>query len=76
MGIAMLLSMTVVSIYMPRMILWYFDPPTSLGISCSPSIHWALDRLLKGQLFSLVVGAVLGLLVGFKFRKKSFKNSV
>jgi len=60
---------TLVSIYIPRTILWYFDPPTPMGVSCTPSIHWALDRLLTSQLISIGVGAVLGLLVGLKFRK-------
>jgi hypothetical protein len=64
-------AVTLVSIYMPRTILWYFDPPTPMGVSCSPSIHWALDRLLYGQLVSIGVGAVMGLALGLKFRKKS-----
>jgi hypothetical protein len=69
--IGILLSVTVASIYIPRTILWYFDPPTSMGVSCTPSIHWALDRLLNTQLISIGVGAVLGLAVGLKFRKKA-----
>jgi hypothetical protein len=66
-----LAAVTLVSIYMPRTILWYFDPPTAMGVSCTPSIRWALDRLLYSQLVSIAVGAVIGLVLGLKFRKKS-----
>jgi hypothetical protein len=71
MGVGILASVTLVSIYLPRTILWYFDPPTSNGISCTPSIRWSLDRLLNGQLISLAIGAIIGLAIGFKFRKKA-----
>ena len=70
-GVGILVSVTLVSMYMPRTILWYFDPPTAMGVSCSPSIHWALDRLLYGQITSIGVGAVIGLILGLKFRKKA-----
>jgi hypothetical protein len=60
MGVGILASVTLVSIYLPRTILWYFDPPTSNGISCTPSIRW-----------SLAIGAIIGLAIGFKFRKKA-----
>ena len=66
-----LLSVTLVSIYIPRTILWYFDPPTPMGVSCTPSIRWALDRLLTTQLISVGIGALLALLLGLKLRKKA-----
>lgn len=68
--ICMVTTLAVVSIYMPRMILWYFDPPMPMGVSCTSSIRWAVDRLLTAQLISLAVGAVIGLLIGLKFAKK------
>jgi hypothetical protein len=71
MVIGILFSVTVASIYIPRTILWYFDPPASMGVSCTPSIQWALDRLLHIQLVSIGIGALLGLLIGLKFRKKA-----
>ena len=63
-------SLALVSIYMPRMILWYFDPPMPMGVSCTSSIRWAVNRLLTAQLVAIAVGAVLGLLLGLKFAKK------
>ena len=68
--VGILLTLGLVSIYMPRMILWYFDPPMPMGVSCTSSIRWAISRLLSAQLYSIGVGAIIGLLVGLKLRKK------
>ncbi|MBC7397726.1 MAG: hypothetical protein H7333_09815 [Bdellovibrionales bacterium] len=73
-GLGMITTLSLVSIYMPRTILWYFDPPMPNGISCTSSIRWAVDRLLTAQLVSLGVGAVIGLLIGFKFAKKKSQS--
>ena len=69
-GLGILVSIALVSFYMPRMILWYFEPPMPMGVSCTGSIRWAVDRLLIAQLYSIAVGAVIGLLVGLKLKKK------
>ena len=63
-------TLAAVSIYMPRMILWYFDPPMPMGVSCTSSIRWAVDRLLFAQLCSVGVGALIGLILGLKFARK------
>lgn len=65
-----LLTLGLVSVYMPRMILWYFDPPMPMGVSCTSSIRWAIGRLLLAQVYSVGVGAVFGLIVGLKLRRK------
>ena len=75
MGLGILVALVLVSIYMPRMILWYFEPPMPMGVSCTSSIRWAVDRLLIAQAYSVGVGAVLGLLVGLKFRKKPINEA-
>ncbi len=69
-GLGILISLTVVSIYVPRMILWYFAPPAPMGVSCSESIHWAVDKLINAQIYAVIAGAVLGLLLGLKLKKK------
>ncbi|MBS1958842.1 MAG: hypothetical protein JST80_05145 [Bdellovibrionales bacterium] len=61
---------TLVSIYMPRMITWYFDPPMPMGVSCSSSIDWAIQRLQWAQAGAVGVGAILGLIIAFRFRSK------
>ena len=68
--LTILVFVTLVSVYMPRMILWYFDPPTTNGISCAESIRWSLQKLQNAQLISIGVGAVIGFLFGLKFRVK------
>jgi hypothetical protein len=48
----------------PGMIAWYFNPPVEMGgFSCTAPIAWALKRLQWAQLWGVVVGAVLGLVV-------------
>jgi len=68
--IGVLLCVSLVSMYFPRMVSWYFDPPTPMGVSCTSSIQWAIDKLQKAQLIAIGVGAVLGLVAGLKFRKR------
>src|SRR5437868_14129338 len=48
----------------PGMIAWYFNPPVEMGgFSCTPPITWALKRLQWAQLWGVIVGGVLGLVV-------------
>jgi hypothetical protein len=69
--VTVLACVVAVSIYMPKMIAWYAEPPTAVGVSCAPSIRWALDKLQVTQLYAMIVGVVLGLLIGFRFRRKA-----
>jgi hypothetical protein len=48
----------------PGAIAWYFNPPIETGgFSCSVPIAWALKRLQWTQLWGIIVGGVLGLVV-------------
>ncbi|HEY7495104.1 MAG TPA: hypothetical protein VIH59_28865 [Candidatus Tectomicrobia bacterium] len=48
----------------PGMIAWYFNPPVEMGgFSCTAPIQWALRRLQGAQLWGVVVGGVLGLIM-------------
>ena len=48
----------------PGVIAWYFNPPVEMGgFSCTAPIAWALKRLQWAQLWGVVVGGVLGLIV-------------
>jgi hypothetical protein len=65
-----MISTSLVSMYFPKMISWYFEPPTAMGISCGPSINWAIEKLQMAQIYAIAVGAVIGLLAGIKLRKR------
>jgi hypothetical protein len=55
----------------PRMIMWYFTPPVETGINCSAPIAWALSRLRWAELWGVIVGAAVGLVVyGFVQRRR------
>jgi hypothetical protein len=62
-------SVALVSLYMPQLIEWYFDPPMSMGISCRDSIAWALKRFQWAQLISIGVGALMGAWIGWRFNR-------
>jgi hypothetical protein len=50
--------------FAPGVIAWYFNPPVEMGgFSCTVPIQWALRRLQWAQLWGVVVGGVLGLIV-------------
>jgi hypothetical protein len=45
-------------------IAWYFNPPVEMGgFSCTAPIAWALKRLQWAQLWGVIVGGVLGLVM-------------
>ena len=48
----------------PGVIAWYFNPPVEMGgFSCNVPIAWALKRLQRAQLWGVIVGGVLGLVL-------------
>jgi hypothetical protein len=63
-----------VSLAMPKLLEWYFDPPVSMGISCKDPIIWALQRFQLAQVIGVAVGAFLGLLMAIKLTRKSTKS--
>ncbi len=65
-----LLGLGLVSIYMPRVIAWYAEPPMPMGVTCTSSIRWALEKMQMAQAYSVAVGGVLGLLIGIKIASK------
>lgn len=64
MGLGILVVLALVSVYVPRMILWYYEPGASLGISCTPTVRSALEKLIYAQGYAVLGGAIIGLLVG------------
>jgi hypothetical protein len=56
----------------PKFIDWYaspFMPQGAQGVTCAPTIQWALSKLLWVQLGASIAGVLLGLVVAIKFRK-------
>jgi hypothetical protein len=57
----------------PKLINWYaspFLPQGASGISCAPSIDWAMEKYLFFQLTSLLIGVISGILIAWLLRKK------
>jgi len=55
----------------PKVISWYFDPPTPMGISCILSIEWALNKFQWAQGLGILSGAVLGFVLYRLLYKRS-----
>ena len=70
-----LLGTALAGLFTPRMISWYFDPPTSIGVSCKEAFVWGINAYQKMLLLGGAVGLVLALLfaVTSKFSKSSSK---
>lgn len=64
-------SFILVTLSMPKFIDWYASPFMPQGVSCAPSIQWAINKMLWFQMASVVMGTVFGVLFIFKFRQKS-----
>ncbi len=67
-AIGAVLAAVLASVFVPRLLTWYFEPPVITGCSCAASIAWALEANRWIQLFSLLIGAGLGCLLAFRIR--------
>jgi len=67
--IGAILAVIPITLFFPRLIAWYFEPPVQNGCSCSQSIAWALNVNRWGQLAALLVGGVIGGILAFRFRR-------
>ena len=54
------LGVTVTALFSPSVISWYFDPPTSIGVSCKEAVAWGINAYQK----MVMIGGVMGLFVG------------
>jgi uncharacterized protein (DUF2062 family) len=57
----------------PSVFVWWFTPPAGLTMTfdAPKAIQWGMNRLVHAQMISIVVGAILGLVVGVLFRRRS-----
>jgi hypothetical protein len=69
-----ILTLVGVTFAAPKFIHWYvtpFLPQSSSGVSCAPSVLWAMEKLLMFQTGGLIAGFFLGIGLAYFFRKKS-----
>jgi hypothetical protein len=61
----------------PRMIAWYFRPPVQPGAcDCTAPIEWALSKYQLAQVFGLLGGAGLGLILFFLLLQRAKSKAV
>jgi len=70
----MIVSGAGVSLTLPRLFSWYFEPPASIGVSCSGAVRWAVERVLQIQLLALILGGVLGFALALMLRMRQKSN--
>jgi|GEM_PF-1149125 len=66
-----LLALVLSTIFLPKAMVWYFEPPVNPGCSCAASIERAFDLFRGIQLASLFIGAIFGFLLALRWTKKS-----
>lgn len=59
MTIGAFLGLTVWSVGGPKVISWWYEPPSKDAFSCAPSVRVALGQFVYSQLAAAAVGAVL-----------------
>lgn len=64
-------SLLLVSLSMPSFIDWVESPFMPQGVSCAPTVKWAINKMLWFQTASVIFGTVFGVLILYKFRKKA-----
>jgi hypothetical protein len=70
MGAGALMALSVAALLLPRVMLWYFEPPVVAGWgSCGPSVEWALKIYQRVEWGALVFGGLVGLWGFFKYKK-------
>jgi hypothetical protein len=60
-----LVGSTLSGYFSPSMISWYFDPPTSIGISCKEAVVWGIGSYQKAILLGGIIGLACGALIFF-----------
>jgi hypothetical protein len=63
----------IATLLAPSVLGWYFTPPQGgvVMMKGDDAVRWGMRRLIQTQFIAFVIGAVLGLLIGLKWRPKS-----
>ena len=64
------LGTTLTALFSPGVVSWYFDPPTSIGVSCKEAVVWGINAYQKMVLIGGLIGLVGGSVLAVVFRKK------
>lgn len=62
---------TITALFAPGIVSWYFDPPTSIGVSCKEAVTWGINAYQKMILVGGVLGLIGGIVMAVVFRKKN-----
>jgi len=65
------ICVTLITWLGPTLISWWFTPPVDTLFNCQKPIEWSLRRFQWAQLAGLILGAVLGLVTSFAFKRSS-----
>ena len=64
------LGATLTALFAPSIVSWYFDPPTSIGVSCKEAVSWGINAYQKMVMLGGVMGLLGGLVMAFVLRRK------
>lgn len=62
---------TLTALFSPTVVSWYFDPPTSIGVSCKEAVSWGINAYQKMVMIGGVLGLIGGVLMAIILRKKT-----
>ena len=55
----------------PSLLNWWSSSPVPNLLTCTPAIEWATKGVIEMQLWSIAIGLVVGLGLGFATRKRT-----
>ena len=58
----------------PSLLRWWSAPPIQDRLSCAPVVEWAATSMLEMQLWSLLLGLLLGGVLAFVTRRKAIAS--
>src|SRR5690348_10096034 len=63
----------IATLLAPSVLGWYFTPPQGgvVMMKGDDAVRWGMHRLIETQFIAFIVGAILGLFIGLKFRRKT-----
>jgi hypothetical protein len=61
---------SLTALFAPGIVSWYFDPPTSIGVSCREAVTWGINAYQKMILVGGIIGLIAGVVMAILFRKK------